>query len=281
MRFALSAEKSDGWRSQFGNAWFFWAQDFTDQLLCGTQRQSSSEALDEKFLRLPYCRQDAAIEDRDALCRRWTYARDYDGSRPTCVWYSYGYSLVLPALQEEWIRGTFLALQSQGLEHELPCSHVQTLPKGVAFAAVHIRCGDIAKRGGQKQHQMLDPAWLQNFLPIATEGIQHIILLGNRNEHSKSGLEVVCDARFKKMAEFMENITNATVHIAPVLTGTLGLLRDIRCMSQSLQLIISSIGSSFGYLVAPWMCVAPSLPEPFQAWVEADQCASAAQPPAF
>ena len=82
-----------------------------------------------------------------------------------------------------------------------------------------------------------------------TEGIQHIVLLGNRKAHG-GGSGLTCNSKFDKMADFIANITKAKVHIAPELFGLIGLLRDIRCMTQSLHLIISSFGSSIGYVLS-------------------------------
>ncbi|CAE7708015.1 pebA [Symbiodinium sp. CCMP2592] len=131
---------------------------------------------------------------------------------------------------------------------EAACSNVKTLPVGAAFAAIHMRCGDIGK-AGFSQHYMLDPAWLRNFLPVVTKGIQHIVLLGNRKNHG-GGSGLTYRSKFDKLAGFIENITTAKVHIAPELFGLIGLLRDIRCMTQSLHLIISSFGSSIGYVLS-------------------------------
>ena len=160
---------SKRWPDHFGNAWFLWAEEFTDRSVCGPSRFAAA-SLDRKFLRLPYCADSDLRENRSQrdLCRRWTHARNFDGQLPTCVWYSFGFNIALAELQEEWIRGTYFALKSHGLEQEPACSHVETLPVGAVFAAIHMRCGDIARKGGFSRHYMLDPAWLRNFLPVVT-----------------------------------------------------------------------------------------------------------------
>jgi len=232
--------------SQFGNAFFIWAERFTNDALCGSVRASSpTDDLDTKLGGLSYCREEVRGDEESDACKRFTGARDYQPNNlATCWWNAYGFSLALPSLRQEWARIMFTVLQADGLEQELPCSHVQALPAAAPFVAIHVRCGDIATHV-EKRHFMVKPEWLRNFLPAVTEGVSHALIFGNRKYHSDPYSEGVCQSKFEEMQRYVKDITDVSVHVAPELPGQSGLVRDIRCMTQARELDITSFGSTF------------------------------------
>merc|ERR1712224_167736 len=100
---------------------------------------------------------------------------EIDEGKPYCAWNSFAYFTAIPALQSETYRAMYSSLHAAGFHFEPPCAHLSTLPSGVAFAAIHIRCGDIATRP-VRHHYMVKPAWLKSITPLITSGIGHVVL---------------------------------------------------------------------------------------------------------
>jgi len=238
------------WHKQFGNAFLLWAEDFARNVTCAVLRASSAnEDRGTKLGSVSYCRDEIRGDGNSDVCKQYVHARRYSANmNPTCWWNSYGYGLVVPALQQEWARFTFAALRAKGLESELPCSHVQALPVGVAFMAIHLRCGDIAKHE-VRHHFMTKPKWWRNFLPAVAKDLSHAVIFGNRKQHSDAYGSKVCDSRFSQVQQNVENITGMKVHVAPELSGTSGKIRDVRCMIRARELVLPSFGSSFSTMM--------------------------------
>lgn len=155
------------------------------------------------------------------------------------------------------MRAAYKVLKGANEASKRPCSHVEGLPPGARYAAVHYRCGDFmdthysgAVTRGERGHTFLGFSWF-SFLPevLVRENIHHIVLLGNRRVHSdKEEYANACVDLFDKFKLHLERITGATVHIAPELNdGRVGLVRDSVCMTQSRVLVVASIASTFAY----------------------------------
>ena len=234
------------WDKQFGNRFFFWMQLTAGMALCSTLDQSV-----EKIFGAPYCRDTISGSPVSPGCR--TYLRSRPAGGHNTAWNSFGaYEPAVAMVREEWARAAYHVLADEKDVDAQPCPHIPALPAGVSYLAVYFRCGDFVDN---TKHAFIDSGWLKRFVPVvsAAAGAEFTVLFGNRRVHAGRGADV-CTGMFATLERLLVNMTRGmTLLVAPEGYDDdprVGVVRDLRCMSQSSVLVDYSLGSSFGWVAS-------------------------------
>ena len=120
---------------------------------------------------------------------------------------------------------------------------------------VYFRCGDIATTFANS-YGFLHPDWLRGFLPtlVNDAAADYVLLLGNRGSHGDQRSRTLCEGYFGELKKHVASMTSKPVLVAPEGfdddNARWGIIRDIRCMTQSAALVDYTYASSFGYVAS-------------------------------
>ena len=236
------------WGSQFGNQFFFWMELTSGTALCSTLDQRVPKIFNQH-----YCREEIVGAPDSPGCR--AFLRNRPPAGDNTAWHSWGaYAPAVAMIREEWMRAAYHVMKDTPDLDARPCVHVPALPAGASYLGVYFRCGDIATRY-RASYSFLDPQWLRQFLPSvsAAANVEYTVLFGNRGVHGDGGSKVVCERYFAALAQELRNATGTTVLVAPEgydKDPHVGLVRDLRCMAQSVAFVDYSYASSIGYVAS-------------------------------
>ena len=134
------------------------------------------------------------------------------------------------------------------------CQTTETFERD-SYAAVHVRCGDFLHTN-KHRYEFLTYSWFDSWLPfvVRNEKVTDILILGNRNEHSKgrhSEEGGICEGIMQTLKDHLKNITGGT-GINVVLVGEKegNMLGDLVCMLQSKVFFAFTPSSSFSHAIA-------------------------------
>ena len=236
------------WRSQFGNQFFFWMELAGGTALCSTLDQQSPKIFNEN-----YCREEIRGAPGSPGCR--AFLRNRNATGDNTAWHSWGaYAPAVAMIREEWMRAAYHVMKDTVNLDERPCLHIPALPTGASYLGVYFRCGDIAT-SYSSQYSFLDPQWLRRFLPSvsAAANVEYTVLFGNRGVHGSGASKSICEGYFAVLAQKLRNMTGTTVLVVPEgydKNPHVGLVRDLRCMAQSVAFVDYSYASSIGYVAS-------------------------------
>ena len=87
----------------------------------------------------------------------------------------------------------------------------------------------------------------------AAANVEYTVLFGNRGVHGDGASKKICEGYFAALAQELRNATGTTVLVAPEgydKDPHVGLVRDLRCMAQSVAFVDYSYASSIGYVAS-------------------------------
>ena len=236
------------WSSQFGNQFFFWMELAGGMALCSALDQQLPKRFGEN-----YCREEIRGGPESPGCR--TFLRNRPPTGSNTAWHSWGaYAPATAMIREEWMRAAYHVMKDTADLDERPCLHIPALPTGASYLGVYFRCGDIATRYNS-QYSFLDPQWLRRFLPTVSTAanVEYTVLFGNRGVHGSGASKSICEGYFAVLVQLLQNVSGTTVLVAPEAydkNSRVGLVRDLRCMAQSVAFVDYSYASSIGYVAS-------------------------------